>query len=258
MAAPDAQEPLLSSGDEEPLVLAEEQASKKTPGATPSRPTEEAWLAPNPSRTALATGTGTSANVYVEVASAGLLPRRRGLNGRHFQQLEPYAIGPEGTSTLPLPPGPAGNHVEPPSITEPLGSARSGGPWAILTNEVDVLDAGEWGCALEGSGRGGTGVAPRPSWLPNLSLSPWARELLSSCCYLPDIITSVCWCCCRSPWWQEPPRALAVASHGDPTHHLNAQWDAWLEAGRHRGPHCMASHFRPGQGPLGVPCLGPQ
>ncbi|XP_063084102.1 neurocan core protein isoform X1 [Cavia porcellus] len=142
VAAPDAQEPLLSSGDEEPLVLAEEQASKKTPGATPSRPTEEAWLAPNPSSTALATGTGTSANVYVEVASAGLLPRRRGLNGRHFQQLEPYAIGPEGTSTLPLPPGPAGNHVEPPSITEPLGSARSGGPWAILTNEVDVLDAG--------------------------------------------------------------------------------------------------------------------
>ncbi|XP_005409679.1 PREDICTED: neurocan core protein [Chinchilla lanigera] len=143
VAVPDAQEPLLSSGDEAPLIPGEEHAPEKTP---PSHPTEEAQPAPGPSSTEMGTGAGTAATSRVEVASTGPTPRRRGrfkgLNGRHFQQQEPDALGPEGTTTPPLPQRDAGNHVEPPSVTEASGSSWSGGPWVILTNEVNVLGAG--------------------------------------------------------------------------------------------------------------------
>ncbi|KAM6168148.1 neurocan core protein [Erethizon dorsatum] len=158
-AAPDAQEPLLSSGEEEPLIPAEEQVSEKTP--TCSHPTGEARLVPSPSSMGMRTRTGTVATAYVEVASAGPTTRRRGrfkgLNGRHFQQQEPDPLGPEGASALPLPPGAAGNHVEPPSNTEASGSRRSGNPWAILTNEVDILGAGP---------PGGRSPPERWLWLP--------------------------------------------------------------------------------------------
>ncbi|XP_004873483.1 neurocan core protein [Heterocephalus glaber] len=164
-AAPDAQEPLLSSGDEEPLISAQEQASQKTPSATPGHPAEDAWLsteAPSPNNR----GTGTAVTASMEVTSTGPTPRRRGrfkgLNGRHFQQQEPDTRELEGTSTPLLPLEAAGNHVEHLSVTEASGSSRSGSPWAILTNEVDVPGAGPPG-----------GRSPPEPWLwPPTQISP--------------------------------------------------------------------------------------
>lgn len=42
----------------------------------------------------------------------------------------------------------AGNYVEPPmttGATDALGSGQSQSPWAVLTNEVEMPRAGEWG-----------------------------------------------------------------------------------------------------------------
>ncbi|XP_075857684.1 neurocan core protein [Microcebus murinus] len=144
---PDFQEPLVSSGEAEPLILAEKQETQETPRPPPgdptpaSWPTEEAWLstvAPSPSST--------------EAAPAGPTPGRkgrfRGLNGRHFQQQEPPEGGLQGglpASTQPPTPEAAGNLVEPPSApgaTEALGSGRNGSHWPDLTNEVDMPAAG--------------------------------------------------------------------------------------------------------------------
>ncbi|XP_004646932.1 neurocan core protein [Octodon degus] len=164
-ATTDAQEPLPSSGDEESLIPAEEQVSQKTPSITPRHPTEEAQQAFSPSSTGTGTGTGTVTTASVEVTTPVPIPQRRGrfkgLNGRHFQQQEPNTLRPEGTSTLPLPPGDSGNHIELPSITEAWGNSRSGGPWDILTNEVNVLGAGPPG-----------GRSPPEPWLWPLTETP--------------------------------------------------------------------------------------
>ncbi|XP_037673897.1 neurocan core protein isoform X2 [Choloepus didactylus] len=152
---PDFQEPLVSSGGNEPLILAEKQAPQGTPSPAPGVPTlasppaleaEGLWLttaAPSPSSLAV----GSAANVPTEAAPA---PRRRGrfkgLNGRHFQQQEP-GQGLEGgleASTSPPTLGAAGNHVEAvpaPQATEASVGSRSPNPWAVLTNEVDGHEA---------------------------------------------------------------------------------------------------------------------
>ncbi|KAF3829233.1 hypothetical protein GH733_003497 [Mirounga leonina] len=157
---PDFQEPLVSSGDEEPLILAGKQESQETPSPAPggftlvSRPSleaEEVWLstaAPSPSSPSTAVGTNT------EATPTGPIPRRRGrfkgLNGRHFQQQEPQQgleMGLEA-STQPPTPEAAGNHVELPlatGATDASGSSQSQSPWAVLTNEVDVPEAGSPG-----------------------------------------------------------------------------------------------------------------
>ncbi|XP_045719790.2 neurocan core protein [Mirounga angustirostris] len=157
---PDFQEPLGSSGDEEPLILAGKQESQETPSPAPggftlvSRPSleaEEVWLstaAPSPSSPSTAVGTNT------EATPTGPIPRRRGrfkgLNGRHFQQQEPQQgleMGLEA-STQPPTPEAAGNHVELPlatGATDASGSSQSQSPWAVLTNEVDVPEAGSPG-----------------------------------------------------------------------------------------------------------------
>uniref|UniRef100_A0A8C8YHX3 Neurocan core protein n=1 Tax=Prolemur simus TaxID=1328070 RepID=A0A8C8YHX3_PROSS len=156
LVTPDFQEPLVSSGEEEPLILAEKQETQETPHPSPgdstlaSWPTEEAWLstvASSPS----STGASTAAGLQTEAAPTGPMPRRRGrfkgLNGRYFQQHEPEG-GLQGgieASTQPPTPEAAGNHVEPPSAlgaTEALGSGQNRSPWPDLTNEVDVSVAG--------------------------------------------------------------------------------------------------------------------
>ncbi|XP_064237663.1 neurocan core protein isoform X1 [Aotus nancymaae] len=153
----DFQEPLVSSGEEEPLILAEKQESQQTLSPTPgepmlaSWPTGEVWqstVAPSPSDM----GADTAAGSHTEVAPTGPTPRRmgrfKGLNGRYFQQQEPEPGLQAEMEAGAQPPTPeaAGNHVEPPlAVTEMLGSGRSQSPWADLTNEVDMPGAGSAG-----------------------------------------------------------------------------------------------------------------
>ncbi|ELW67125.1 Neurocan core protein [Tupaia chinensis] len=156
LVTPDFQEPLVSSGEEEPLILAEGQESQDTPSSTPgdpmlaSWPTEEVWLSTvTPSLSGV--GTDATAGPHTEVALTDPTPKRRGrfkgLNGRHFQQqaLERGLEGEPEPSTQPPTPEAAGNHVELPLATEAtvaLGSGESRSPWAVLTNEVDGPGAG--------------------------------------------------------------------------------------------------------------------
>lgn len=196
MVTPDFQEPIVSSGEEEPLILAEKQESQETRSPAPggftlgSRPpleAEEVWPstgAPSPGSPSSAAGTHTDAT------PTGPTPRKRGrfkgLNGRHFQQQEPQQgleVGPE-PSTQPPPPEAAGNHVEPllaTGATDASGDSHSQSPWAVLTNEVDVPGAGEWGPRerwdLPGGVRRTGEEVPNPSWVPR---PPQASEIPSS------------------------------------------------------------------------------
>lgn len=150
----------MSSGEEEPLILAGKQESQETPSPASggftlaSRApleTEEVWLttvAPSPS------GPSTAVGTHTEATPTGPIPRRRGrfkgLNGRHFQQQEPQQGLEMGLEDGTQPPTPeaAGNHVEPllaTGATEASGKTQSQSPWAVLTNEVDGPEAGEWG-----------------------------------------------------------------------------------------------------------------
>uniref|UniRef100_A0A8C6B1I9 Neurocan core protein n=1 Tax=Monodon monoceros TaxID=40151 RepID=A0A8C6B1I9_MONMO len=162
VVTPDFQEPLVSSGEEEPLILAEKQESRETPSpatggltlaSRPALEAEEVWLStvsPAPSNVEA----GTAVGRHTEATPASPMPRRRGrfkgLNGRHFQQQEPQR-GLKGVlqaSVKPPTPEVAGNYVEPPlatGATDALGSGRSQSPWAVLTNEVDVPGAGSPG-----------------------------------------------------------------------------------------------------------------
>uniref|UniRef100_G1R2X8 Neurocan core protein n=1 Tax=Nomascus leucogenys TaxID=61853 RepID=G1R2X8_NOMLE len=159
VVTPDFQEPLVSSGEEEPLILEEKQESQQTVSPTPgdpmlaSWPTGEVWLstvAPSPSDM----GAGTAASSHTEVAPTDPTPRRRGrfkgLNGRYFQQQEPEPGLQGGMEAGAQPPTSeaAGNQMEPPlamAVTEMLGSGQSQSPWADLTNEVDMPGAGSAG-----------------------------------------------------------------------------------------------------------------
>ncbi|KAM9104208.1 neurocan core protein [Megaptera novaeangliae] len=171
VVTPDFQEPLVSSGEEEPLILAEKQESRETPSpatggltlaSRPALEAEEVWLStvsPAPSNVEA----GTAVGMHTEATPASTMPRRRGrfkgLNGRHFQQQEPQR-GLKGVlqaSVQPPTPEVAGNYVEPPlatGATDALGSGRSQSPWAVLTNEVDVPGAGSPG-----------GTSPPEPWL---------------------------------------------------------------------------------------------
>ncbi|KAM7143464.1 neurocan core protein isoform 7-T7 [Molossus nigricans] len=162
VVTPDFQEPLLSSGEEEALILAEKWESLETPSpalevptliSRPSLETKEVWLSSVvPFSSSLESS--TSAGMHSKVTPASPTPERRGrfkgLNGRHFQQRESLQ-GQEGrleVSAQPPTPEPAGNHVEPPlatGATDSLGSGRSQSPWAVLSNEVDVPGAGSPG-----------------------------------------------------------------------------------------------------------------
>ncbi|XP_037362143.1 neurocan core protein [Talpa occidentalis] len=177
VVTPNFQEPLVSSGEEDPLILGEKQESVDTHSPAPgslmlaSSPTlgaEGVWLstvAPSPDLVvAVSTGTNTV------TAPASPIPRKRGrfkgLNGRHFQQQEPQQ-GLQGAleaSSQPPTPEAAGNHVELPlttETTESLGSDHSQRPWVVLTNEVDVPGAGSAG-----------GRSPAEPWLWPPTLAP--------------------------------------------------------------------------------------
>ncbi|KAB0395214.1 hypothetical protein E2I00_019619 [Balaenoptera physalus] len=133
VVTPDFQEPLVSSGEEEPLILAEKQESRETPSpatggltlaSRPALEAEEVWLS-----------TVSPAPSNVEAGTAQQEPQR-GLKGVLQASVQPPT------------PEVAGNYVEPPlatGATDALGSGRSQSPWAVLTNEVDVPGAGEWG-----------------------------------------------------------------------------------------------------------------
>uniref|UniRef100_A0A8D1RNJ2 Neurocan n=1 Tax=Sus scrofa TaxID=9823 RepID=A0A8D1RNJ2_PIG len=162
VVTPDFQEPLVSSGEEEPLILAEKQESPEMASPAPGGPTlasrpvleaEEVRLstvAPSPS----SMEANTAVRVHTEATAASTTPRRRGrfkgLNGRHFQQQETQR-GLKGAlegSVQPPTSEVAGNYVEPPLATEAtdaLGSGQSQSPWTVLTNEVDVPGAGSPG-----------------------------------------------------------------------------------------------------------------
>lgn len=162
VVTPDFQEPLLSSGEEEPLILAEKRESRETPSpafgvptltSEPSLEAKEVWLS-TLEPCSSSPEAGTSAGMHSKATPASLMPKRRGrfkgLNGRHFQQQESQQ-GLEGrlvVSAPPPTPEAAGNHVEPPLATgapDSLGSGRSQSPWAVLSNEVDVPGAGSPG-----------------------------------------------------------------------------------------------------------------
>ncbi|KAF6306732.1 neurocan [Rhinolophus ferrumequinum] len=154
---PDFQEPLVSSGEEEPLILAEKQESQKTHGhalgvptvtSKPALEAEEVWLS------TVATQPSSVEAGTAEATPAGPMPKKKGrfkvLNGRHFQQQESQQGLEVGLKANAQPPTPeaAGNHVEPPLATGAIdtsGSGRSQNPWAVLTNEVDVPGAGSPG-----------------------------------------------------------------------------------------------------------------
>uniref|UniRef100_A0A8C9UP86 Neurocan core protein n=1 Tax=Spermophilus dauricus TaxID=99837 RepID=A0A8C9UP86_SPEDA len=222
---PDFQEPLVSSGEEEePLFLAENQKSQETPSSTPgdsalaSWPTEAVWpstVAPSPSRM----GAATAEAFHMEVASTVPTPRRRGrfkgLNGRHFQQQEPER-GLEGELKDGAQPfTPAGNHVEPPLVTEASGSGQSQTPWAILTNEVDMPGAGSFG-----------GRSPPEPWLwpptviqpsiPGPSGTPDLKLEGAKAPSMKPATSALSW----SP--SEPTVPTSSPSEGSPTAHWEA------------------------------------
>lgn len=208
VVTPDFQEPLVSSGEEEPLILAERQESQETPSpasggpmlaSRPALEAEEVWLSTvAPSRSSMEAGTART--THREATPASATPRKRGrfkgLNGRHFQEQEPQQGlegGLEASAHAPTSEA-AGNQVEPPLAVETTDALRTGpnqSPWAVLTNEVDVPGAGEWGPKgrwdLPGGPRGtGTrgsesllGPLATPSLRSHLFLGPGARETLS-------------------------------------------------------------------------------
>ncbi|XP_062034903.1 neurocan core protein [Lepus europaeus] len=169
---PEAREPLLSSGEEEPLFVVEKQESQENPGPTygsptlASWPTEAAWLgtvAPSPG--GISAGPAASTPTDAPTGPTWRRGRFKGLNGRHFQ-LQEEELGVEWgleASAQPLSPEAAGNHVEPPLATEATetpGSGRSQSPWVMLTNEID---------APEADSRGGRSPAQPRLWPPTVA-----------------------------------------------------------------------------------------
>ncbi|XP_048196652.1 neurocan core protein [Perognathus longimembris pacificus] len=150
VVAPSLQQSLESSGEEEPLVLTEEPNTQMPSSSAPGDSKRALWPArvlwPSTVAPSLSSG-GTTGAVPTEEAPESSTPRQRGrfkgLNGRHFQQQEPG----QGLQTTVQPPTPkhVGNHVEPPTSTEPteaMGGVHSPSHWDVLTNEVEVPAAG--------------------------------------------------------------------------------------------------------------------
>ncbi|XP_075413089.1 neurocan core protein [Tenrec ecaudatus] len=182
---PDFQEPLVSSGEEEPLLLTEKQEYQETPSTVSRGPTPLAWttessleadkawlstVAPHPS-----SEEGSVTGNHTEVPLAGPTPRKRGhfkgLNGRHFQQQDPEQGLETGLEASVLPPTleATGNQVEPSLVTGATKGVTPGAatasadpsPWDILTNEVDG----------PGAYPSGDRSSPEPwQWLPTTVL----------------------------------------------------------------------------------------
>lgn len=157
---PDFQEPLVSSGEDEPLDLTRTQASQETLASTPGGPTlaswpsREKWLltgvtsstgVPSPSSLGVDMEETTPSGTQVAPTPTMRRGRFKGLNGRHFQQQGPEDQLLEAAEASAQPPTleVTADHMGPSAATEALESDQSHSPWAILTNEVDVPGAGE-------------------------------------------------------------------------------------------------------------------
>ncbi|XP_052018599.1 neurocan core protein [Apodemus sylvaticus] len=170
--APDFQEPLMSSGEDETLDLTGTQASEETLSSTPGDPTLASW--PSSEKWQL-TGATSSTGVpspssMEETAPSGTqmapTPRTRrgrfkGLNGRHFQQQGPEERLLEVAEAQPPTLEVTADHMRP-AATEASESDQSHSPWAILTNEVDEPGAGSLGSRS---------LPESPMWSPSL-ISP--------------------------------------------------------------------------------------
>lgn len=154
---PDFQEPLISSGEDEPLDLTWTQVPQETLGSTPWSPTLASWPAlekrlltgaTSPSSMAVDTEETTPSGTQVAPIPTTTMTRRdrfKGLNGRHFQQQgqEDQLPGAAEPRTQPSTLEVTADHMRPSAATEALEGDQSHSPWAILTNEVDEPGAGE-------------------------------------------------------------------------------------------------------------------
>nr|XP_003413290.2 neurocan core protein [Loxodonta africana] len=239
----DFQEPPVSSGEEEPLILTEKQESQETPSPGPRSTTlawasmssleaKEAWLstvAPSPS-----SEEGTVVGTHTEAPLAGPTPRRKGrfkgLNGRHFQQqeLEQGLDGELEASILPPTLEVTGNHVEPP---HPMGATEASAdpsPWDILNNEVEGPGAFppislELQEADEPTMRPAASTQPwPPSESPTLALSPRTDPQDASLMVTSLDFPVMAMLRASKPWLLAPltpvpTEGLGAEGHGKPT-----------------------------------------
>lgn len=160
VTAPDFQEPLMSSGEDEPLDLTRTQASQETLSSTPGGPTlaswpsSEKWLligatsstgVPSPSSMGVDMEETTPSGTQTAPTPRPRRGRFKGLNGRHFQQRGPEDQPLEAAEASAQPPTleVTADHMRPSAATEASEGHQSHSPWAILTNEVDEPGAGE-------------------------------------------------------------------------------------------------------------------
>ncbi|XP_055474656.1 neurocan core protein isoform X1 [Psammomys obesus] len=175
--APDFQEPLLSSGEGEPLGLTWTQGPQESLSSAPGGPTlaswpsSEKWLLPGasgstavPSSMAVEMENTTPSGTQVAPTPTTRRGRFKGLNGRHFQQQGPGGQQPETAEASPQPPTPEApaDHTGPSAATEASDSDRNSSAWGILTNEVDEPGAGS---------PGSRGAPESGMWSPSL-ISP--------------------------------------------------------------------------------------
>ncbi|XP_028712759.1 neurocan core protein [Peromyscus leucopus] len=151
-AAPEFQEPLLSSGEDEPLDSTWTQEPQRTLGSTPGGPTLASWVltgVPSPSSLGVDMVETTPSGTQVASTPMARRGRFKGLNGRHFQQqgTEGQLLGTAEASAQPPTLEVTADFLGPSATTEASESdqSRSHSPWAILTNEVDMPGTGSHG-----------------------------------------------------------------------------------------------------------------
>lgn len=152
--APNFQELLVSSGEDEPLDSAWTQEPQKFLGSTPEGPTLASWLLTGstsstgvPSPRNMGVDMAETTPLGTQVASTPTVRRGRfkGLNGRHFQQPDSQLLGTTEASAQPPSLDVTADLQGLSAATEASESdqSRSHSPWAILTNEVSLPGAGE-------------------------------------------------------------------------------------------------------------------
>ncbi|GAB1293233.1 Neurocan core protein [Apodemus speciosus] len=207
--APDFQEPLMSSGEDEPLDLTRTQASQETLSSTPGGPTlaswpsSEKWLltgatsstgVPSPSSMGVDMEETTPSGTQIAPTPRTRRGRFKGLNGRHFQHQGPEDQLLEAAEASAQPPTleVTSDHMRPSAATEASESDQSHSPWAILTNEVDEPGTGSLGSrslpespmwslslispsvpSIDSTGLK-PGSAEAPSVKPPIHLLPWS------------------------------------------------------------------------------------
>ncbi|KAM4888069.1 neurocan core protein isoform 2-T2 [Thomomys bottae] len=229
-AVPDVQQPLESSGEEEPLVVAGEQDAQKPPSSASADPTRASWPPGAEWSSTVATSPsswGTTGAAPTEAALDDPTPSRRGrfkgLNGRHFQQQEPG----QGFQATVQPPTPeyAGNHVEPPTATETTdstGAVQSLSPWAVLTNEVEMPAAGA-------SGGRKPWLWPLTSTPPSLTASSESLDLNLEGAESPLAKPATP----SLPWWPPEPTAWVSGPTESPSATTTGEVSGWISPPDH-------------------------